>query len=259
MFELQALVGHFDLALIMLYAFWIFFIGLIIHLQRENEREGYPLESEGRLGGFEAKSLFFFPPPKTFLLPHGGSVTVPSGMGDRRPVPGQATARTPGSPLIPTGANPMLDSIGPGSWAERADTPDLTVNGEPKIVPMRIASSYAITSRDPDPRGFSVIGCDGQIGGMVSDLWVDRSEALARYVEIELTATKSKVLLPMTFCVIRTKPDRVVVDAITGAQFAQVPATAKPDSVTLLEEEKICAYYGAGTLYATPSRMEPYL
>jgi len=29
--------------------------------------------------------------------------------------------------------------------------------------------------------------------------------------------------------------------------------------VTLLEEEKIMAYYGAGTLYATPSRQEPLL
>jgi len=27
--------------------------------------------------------------------------------------------------------------------------------------------------------------------------------------------------------------------------------------VTLLEEEKIMAYFGAGTLYATPERQEP--
>jgi photosynthetic reaction center H subunit len=29
--------------------------------------------------------------------------------------------------------------------------------------------------------------------------------------------------------------------------------------VTLLEEEKIMGYYGAGTLYAEPSRAEPLL
>ena len=34
-------------------------------------------------------------------------------------------------------------------------------------------------------------------------------------------------------------------------------ATARTDQVTLLEEEKISAYYGAGTLYATPQRQEP--
>lgn len=261
MFELQAIAGHFDLALILLYVFWIFFVGLIIHLQRENEREGYPLESEGPRGGFEPKSLLFYPPPKTFLLPHGGSVTVPSGRGDSRPVPGQATARVPGSPIQPTGANPMLDSIGPGSWAERADKPDLTLHGENKIVPMRSAPSYAVSSHDPNPVGFKVVGCDGAVGGVVTDLWVDRSEGLARYIEVEVMAAggKRNVLLPITFALVRSNPNRVVVDAITGGQFGQVPGTAKPDSVTLLEEDKICAYYGAGTLYATPSRVESCL
>ena len=43
-----------------------------------------------------------------------------------------------GSPLIPTG-NPMVDGVGPAAWANRADVPDLTVRGEPKIVPMRVA------------------------------------------------------------------------------------------------------------------------
>jgi len=38
-----------------------------------------------------------------------------------------------------------------------------------------------------------------------------------------------------------------------------VPATRAPDSITLLEEEKICAYFGGGLLYATPSRQEPLL
>jgi len=30
-----------------------------------------------------------------------------------------------------------------------------------------------------------------------------------------------------------------------------------PDQITLLEEEKVSAYYGAGTLYATSHRQEP--
>jgi photosynthetic reaction center H subunit len=41
------------------------------------------------------------------------------------------------------------------------------------------------------------------------------------------------------------------------ANFADVPGIAKPDQITLLEEEKIMAYYGGGTLYADPSRNEP--
>ena len=38
-----------------------------------------------------------------------------------------------------------------------------------------------------------------------------------------------------------------------------LPQTAAPEQITLLEEEKICAYYGAGTLYATPQRSEPLI
>lgn len=34
-----------DGAQIALYAFWLFFAGLIIYLRREDKREGYPLES----------------------------------------------------------------------------------------------------------------------------------------------------------------------------------------------------------------------
>ena len=52
---------------------------------------------------------------------------------------------------------------------------------------------------------------------------------------------------------------RVFVDALLAHQFADVPGTRTPDAVTRLEEEKICAYYGAGTLYATPLRAEPLL
>jgi photosynthetic reaction center H subunit len=36
-----------------------------------------------------------------------------------------------------------------------------------------------------------------------------------------------------------------------------VPATRSAGSITLLEEEKISAYFGAGLLYAEPTRLEP--
>ncbi len=49
------------------------------------------------------------------------------------------------------------------------------------------------------------------------------------------------------------------VSALTAVQFAGVPATRNSDKVTLLEEDRITSYYGAGTLYATPQRVEPLL
>jgi photosynthetic reaction center H subunit len=42
-------------------------------------------------------------------------------------------------------------------------------------------------------------------------------------------------------------------------QFGNVPATKSAQEITLLEEEKIMAYFGAGLLYAEPSRLEPPL
>jgi photosynthetic reaction center H subunit len=51
----------------------------------------------------------------------------------------------------------------------------------------------------------------------------------------------------------------VVVDSVMGSDFAGVPTTRSPDTVTFLEEERIMAYYGAGTLYASPARAEPLL
>jgi photosynthetic reaction center H subunit len=88
----------------------------------------------------------------------------------------------------------------------------------------------------------------------VVDLWVDRSEILFRYLEVQLPDTRT-VLLPVPFC--RIKASGVTVGAVLAAQFANVPQLRNPDQVTLLEEEKIAAYYGGGLLYATPDIQEP--
>jgi photosynthetic reaction center H subunit len=153
----------------------------------------------------------------------------------------------------------MLASIGPGSYSDRSDVPDTTSEGGLKLVPMRDASEVSIPSGDPDPRGLPVVGADGAVGGTVRDLWVDRSELVFRYLEVEVPVTGGTrtVLLPMNFT--RISSAQVKVRSILGAQFAQVPTTRSPNAVTLLEEDKIVAYYGGGTLYATPQRQEPLL
>jgi photosynthetic reaction center H subunit len=95
----------------------------------------------------------------------------------------------------------------------------------------------------------------------VTDVWVDRAEALIRYIEVEVTTSDGakRVLLPMPFALVNHKRGRVTVNAILGSQFADVPVTKSLDQVTKLEEDRIVGYYGAGTLYATPSRQEPML
>lgn len=258
MSHLGAITGSIDIAQVVLYMFWIFFAGLIYYLHRENKREGYPLESDGRGGRVVIQGFPAVPAPKTYLLRDGSTRQAPGPNSAREPlVGGEATSRVPGSPIVPVG-DPMLAGVGPGSIAAgRPDTPDLAWDdGGPRLQPLRVAAGYDVAHGDPDPRGMPVRGADGEVGGTVVDVWVDRSEALFRYLELEVAGGR-RVLLPMTLA--RVGDRAVSVQSILGRQFAQVPTTRQPDQVTLLEEERICAYYGAGTLYAEPSRQEPLL
>ena len=246
-----------DLALVMLNLFVLFFAGLVFYLHRESKREGYPLVSENPGGRQVENGYPTFPRPKTFLLPHGGSVSVPNDRQDRQQLALRATSRYPGSPMVPTG-NPLIDGVGPASYAERADVPDLTYGGEAKVVPLRLVPDFSISSQDPDPRGMPVIGADHKIAGTVADLWVDRGEYLFRYLEVEV-APGNRVLLPINFARIDGWKRQVRVKSLLASQFADVPKPKAENEITFLEEDKICGYFGGGYLNATPQRAEPLL
>ncbi len=256
-----AITGYIDVAQLVLYGFWIFFAGLIYYLRREDKREGYPLESDRtertqrvRVQGFPA-----IPPPKTFRLAHGGTYSAPNERVEEIPIAAEPVAGFAGAPLEPTG-DPMREAVGPGSYAKRSNQPDLTLDGRDRIVPMRIATDFSIAEGDPDPRGMAVYGADGASGGTIVDVWVDRSEPQIRYLEVDTGGAKPhRALVPIGFCRILGRRREVHVAAITGAQFVNVPALASPDRVTLLEEDRISAYYGGGRLYALPERAEPLL
>ena len=246
-----AITQYVDVAQLVLYAFWIFFFGLIYYLARENHREGYPMDA-GRENGPKITG-WPVPDPVTYKLHDGREVQAPD---PHRP-DGQYSAKAAhgwnGAPIEPVG-NPLLAGVGPGAWAMRADTPDLTHHGEAKIVPMRVAADHSVAVRDTDPRGLPVFGGDGQQAGTVVDIWVDRMEMMFRYLEVQ-TQGGRRVLVPIMFA--RIKRSGVHVHALMADQFEGGPATAHPEQVTMLEEEKIPAYFGAGLLYAAPERQEP--
>src|SRR5215470_10770483 len=249
--------SYIDVAQVVLYGFWVFFACLIFYLRREDKREGYPLQYEGpgRRSGVGFPS---YPGFKKYLLRGGHVATLPNWKNDRADAPVVPMAPWPGSPYAPTG-NPMLDGVGPASYANREDTPELSMDGIPAIVPLRMDTTIFIEPRDPDPRGISVIGADGQIGGIVSEVWVDRAEMLIRYLEVDVAGAGRKVLLPMTMARINKQRGWVLVQSILGRQFADAPVVANPDQVTKLEEDKIVGYFGGGNLYATAARQEPLL
>ena len=248
-----AITQSIDVAQVVLYLFWIFFAGLIYYLVRENHREGYPMETED---GRVKVTGWPIPEPKTYRLAHGGEVTIPVIPPEPERVAAEPAHHWAGAPLVPTG-NPMLDGVGPGAWVRRADEPDRDSHGDPKIVPLHNAAGCSVSANDTDPRGLPVVGADGVVAGKVCELWLDVAENLFRYLEVELADGSRRVLLPMGFA--RIRRHEVKVGAILGRQFADVPGIRHPELVTMLEEERIQAYYGAGTLYAEPGRAEPLL
>ncbi len=251
-----AITQYIDVAQIALYAFWIFFAGLIYYLHQEDKREGYPLESDRSGGRVKVQGWPPIPKPKTFKLADGRIVMAPNFRTSNQPLGGSPASGHLGSPLEPKG-DPMLAAVGPGSYADRADIADTTVDGGLRILPLRAAHDFEVSSHDPDPRGLPVVGADGRVGGKVIDLWVDRAEVLFRYLEVEVQGGTRRVLLPINFS--RIGDRQVQVRSILSTQFANVPVTRSPDAVTLLEEDKIMGYYGGGTLYATADRQEPLL
>lgn len=248
--------GDFDLASAAIWGFWLFFALLVYYLQTENMREGYPLvDDDGDEAGNQG--LFPLPKDKTFHLPHGrGEVTVPSGArGDRGELALQRTAVSGGAPYIPTG-DPMVDGVGPAAWAPRNDHPELDAHGNPKIRPMSTLDDFRI-SAGRDPRGKAVVAGDGEVIGRVTDLWIDVPEQLVRYLTIDLNpeGTGQTRLAPMTM--VRVQRDRVTIRSLYSHNFDGIPTIAAGDSISLLEEDKIMAWYGGGTLYADPKRAEP--
>ncbi|MEM9311081.1 MAG: photosynthetic reaction center subunit H [Pseudomonadota bacterium] len=260
------ITGTFDVAELAFWLFLIFFIGLVLYLNRESRREGYPLEDE--LSGKLESQPLLAADKKVFKLPHSRGTYVPED-GAREPVdiPAQFAFHGGGAPYVPTG-DPMKDGLGPAAWANRQDYPDLTFDGRPRIVPLGDSHDIMIAPNDPNIIGWPVYDCNVELAGTVSDVWVDQAEHIIRYLEIETNAG-AKVLAPMFVAVVQTKgllaglgwdrPELVQIDAITKDHFADVPGIATPGQITRLEEDKIMAYYGGGYMYAKPERSEPWI
>ena len=253
-----AITAYIDVAQIALYGFWLFFAGLIYYLHQEDKREGYPLESDRSGGRVSVQGFPPVPKPKSFHLRDGRVVMAPNFRGSNQALGGTPRIGHLGAPIEPDG-DPMLAAVGPGSYSDRADIADTTIDGAARIVPLRAAAGFEVSAHDLDPRGLPVLGADNAVAGHVRELWVDRAEVMFRYLEVDVPtqAGSRRVLLPVNFA--RIGDRQVTVRSILAAQFAQVPGTRDPDGVTLLEEEKIVAYFGGGTLYATPDRQEPLL
>jgi len=275
--EVGYITQYIDVAQLALYLFWLFFVFLVLYLNRESRREGFPLRYHENDRGAPSTD-HKVPEPKTYELLNGESIQLPSGKNDdHRELNATPLGPWPGAPLVPDG-DAMIDGLGAGAWAERADRPDLITEGEPRIVPLSSLpdDEFFVAKKSSDPHGMDVRACDGELVGKITDIMVDRMEMLPRYYQVALDSGKT-VLLPMMYMKLRRKSratttegdlaDRLIdgrekevrVASLNSAQFENVPLCANASVVTLLEEDKIQAYYGGAHVYGSPQRCESFI
>jgi photosynthetic reaction center H subunit len=224
-----AITHSMDVAQLTLYAFWIFFFGLVWWIHEQDKKEGYSSSD-----------------PRT---------------GPVNEISAEQTRPWEGAPYRPIG-NPLLAGVGPGAWSIRTDEPEpFHDDMKPRVLPISVAEGYSIAPEDPDPRGFEVIAGDNKYAGEVVDLWIDRVDQVARYFEVEvpLPAGPVRILLPEMFAVMKKKKGELRVSALTAAQFADIPRTAHPAQISETEEERLNAYFAAGMLMGTETRADPLL
>ncbi|MEI6162046.1 MAG: photosynthetic reaction center subunit H [Roseococcus sp.] len=249
-----------DYATVSIYAFWVFFAGLVLYLNRESKREGYPLITPGKpmqnnVGGFPG-----MPDPKTFLLANGTTVMAPKPETERQiaMIPMDTSA---GSPMIPTG-DPMVDGVGPAAYVMRGMHPAvLHDDGTPAIVPLRLAPDFSVDESDPDPRGYDVLDADGVVAGKCVDVWLDKSEMIFRYIEVAVATDMGErtMMIPVPLIRVDGAARAVKVRTLLAKHFAKAPTLSYRDSITLREEDMVSAYCAGGQLYAKPERSEPCL
>ena len=135
--------GNFDLASLSIWLFWIFFAAAdLLSADREHARR-LSARERGRHSPRRTRARSRCRSPRPSSCPHGrGEVTVPSAENEARTAAPIWRWRAPpcpkASPMRPTG-DPMVDGVGPASWAPRRDEPELDGHGHPKIVPMASA------------------------------------------------------------------------------------------------------------------------
>lgn len=286
--QIGGFTQQFDLPLLLVDLFFVFFLCLVYYLRQEDKREGYPLVSHRtRRSGGRVKVVGFppMPKPKAFIQPHGKPTVYAPAEEHLPPIHATNLGNPNGMPIEPIG-DPLLSGTGAAAWVPKSDEPELSHDGKPLFVPLRAAPQFRVMKGDADPRGFEVLGLDKAVAGQVVDIWLDKSEHYARFFEVELAPSLAetrarknaaeapgdkpaddhappplgaRILLPAEFASVNGRARTVRTAAIPADRFAQVPGRKKDATLTALEEQRIRAYFGGGWLWATPARMGPVL
>ena len=248
-----------DIPLLLVIVFFLFFLGLVYYLRSEDKREGYPLESDRTNGRVSVVGFPPMPKPKFFQLADGTLRPAPHPQRERE-INAAPAYEFPGAPLVPLG-DPLVDGVGPASYALKEDVPDLTADGALTIVPMRNQSAYRLEETGPNLVGMTVIAADGLPVGTIADLWINATEYFLRYVEIDgnVDAGGRRIMAPFAFASIKERRGEVHFSSLSLAQFSRVPALASADQITKREEDRLNGYFAGGFLYGKSGRKGPFV
>jgi photosynthetic reaction center H subunit len=255
---IRGALGHMDVAQLMIWTFWLFFAGLVFWLRKEDRREGYPLESEGVPQFNKDRGFLLIPRPKTFRLANGDVIQAPRFEEPQTPYSAEKVEPWPGAPIAPKG-DPLKANVGPGAYNIRPDKPYNALDGQDLVQPLRKAKHFALSPEGGNPIGLPVVGNDNNVGGKIKDVWVDISESVVRYYEVELGDKTGSIILPVYFGDVQWSKRRVVVKALLAEHFTKAPRLKNPDRITMAEEDRVAAFVAAGTLYRDPERAEPFI
>ena len=233
-----------------LYAFWLFFAGLIFYLRREDKREGYPLDSDRLGGGVVGRASRPCRGRRPSSLPHGGTYRRRAAPGPRE-LAADAAGPWPGAPLD-ADRQPDDRRRRPRRLRAARDMPDLT---------LRRRAAHRADARGPRLRGR---------GARTATRAACRSSAPTagrrhRDATSGSTAPSRRSASSRSELAGGRRPSRAAADrpradrrrerqirssSILGHQFADVPRL-RTRPVTLLEEDKICGLLRRRHLYAS--------
>ena len=91
-----------------------------------------------------------------------------------------------------------------------------------ELMELERAQGYAVAKDEVDPRGWSVVGCDGESFGTVRTLLVDTERLRAVYFVCDLTPGHA-VLLPTVYARLDAGNCRVIFDVIDGQACERLP------------------------------------
>jgi photosynthetic reaction center H subunit len=103
------------------------------------------------------------------------------------------------------------------------------INDMDRVVPMDQMDDFRVAADCPDPRGWDVIGSDGELVGEVEEMLVDTAAMSVRYLDVCLNAKVSgskrdrHVLVPIGRAELDASSDCVHLHDVSAPQAAQLP------------------------------------